>query len=192
MSRFHKLIDSFGIGVIFGGLCLVFSVLSSDFYSAWNLSQILVQTSFNIIIATGMTYVISAAEIDLSVGSLLGVCSILVAFIMKVDPQTGLNLPMALSSTLLSPFPDLLPGAVSWWIVSTAIFLVLALLPGLLGGALVGFIVVRFAVPSFIVTLGFMMIYRGLARYLTDAQQIFGMPTAFMKLGSDPICTVYD
>ncbi|MGC9329438.1 MAG: ABC transporter permease, partial [Candidatus Hinthialibacter sp.] len=45
-----------------------------------------------------------------------------------------------------------------------------------------GSIVVLFGVPSFIVTLGFMMIHRGLARYLTNAAPITGLPPQFMTL----------
>lgn len=192
MDKLKRVLDSFGIGLVLLVLCMTFWSMSSDFLTSWNLSQILIQTSINVIIATGMTYVISAAEIDLSVGSLLGVCSILVAFLMRIDPETGMNVPMWIASTVLAPFPDLFPWALSWWGVASGVFLVLALLPGMIGGGLVGLIVVRFSVPSFIVTLGFMMIYRGLARYLTDAQQIFGMPSQFMVIGSDPIVTVFD
>jgi ribose transport system permease protein len=188
--KIRRFIDSFGIGFILFIICCFFSALSSDFFTAWNLSRILIQTSVNAIIAVGMTFVISAAEIDLSVGSLLGLCSILVAFMLRIDPETGMNLPMTVASTLCAFLPDLLPWTCSWWILSIACFVVLAAIPGIIGGGIMGYIVVRFAVPSFIVSLGFMMIYRGWALYLTGAQQIYGMPPAFMVIGSDPIFSV--
>ena len=53
-----------------------------------------------------------------------------------------------------------------------------------------GLIVVFFGVPSFIVTLGFMMIYRGLARFLTDASPVYGMPVQFMLIDSGSVFTV--
>ena len=59
MKRFKHVLDSFGIGFIFLILCIIFSFLSSEFLTAWNFSQILMQTSVNIIIAVGMTFVIS-------------------------------------------------------------------------------------------------------------------------------------
>ena len=95
---------------------------------------------------------------------------------------------MMAASTILSPFPDLFPWAVSWWILASTIFIVLALLPGIIGGLAVGLIVVRFSGPSFIVTLGFMMIYRGFSLYLTDAQQISGLAPSFGKLNT-PLIT---
>ncbi|NPU99566.1 MAG: ABC transporter permease [Candidatus Omnitrophica bacterium] len=184
MKNFSQLIDSFGIGIIFLLLCLFFGTQSSLFLTRQNFSNIFIQTSVNIIIATGMTFVISAAEIDLSVGSLLAVCGMITAFLLQIDPETGLNFPMRAANAVLAYVPDLLPGAAAWWIVSGGVFLFLALLPGLLGGGLAGFIVVRFGVPSFIVTLGFMMIHRGLARYLTNAAPVTGMPPAFMVIGT--------
>ena len=54
-----------------------------------------------LIIATGMTFVISAAEIDLSVGSLLALCRVITALVLKVDMETGLNLPMRYAQTIL-------------------------------------------------------------------------------------------
>ena len=189
MKRFKNLIDSFGIGFIFIIICVIFSLLSDQFLSSGNFSQILMQTSINIIIAVGMTFVISAAEIDLSVGSLAGVCAVITAYLLQVNPETGMNFPMMAASLVLRPFPDLFPWVVSWWIISGTIFIVLALLPGIIGGFLAGLIVVRFSVPSFIVTLGFMMIYRGFSLYLTDAQQISGLIPSFGKLNT-PFITI--
>ncbi|MBZ0257442.1 hypothetical protein K8I31_15350, partial [bacterium] len=150
--------------------------------------MILVHTSVNIIIAAGMTYVICAAEIDLSVGSLLALCGMTTAMILKVDPETGRNLPMAIADALTSPFPDLFYGNPTWWMIAISVFLFLALLPGILAGAANGFIVVRFGVPSFIVTLGFMLILRGLARWLTNAAPVTGMPPQFMQIGAGVLC----
>ena len=52
----------------------LFSTQSPLFLTFQNFSNIAIQASVLLIIATGMTFVISAAEIDLSVGSLLALC----------------------------------------------------------------------------------------------------------------------
>lgn len=66
-----------GFAVVF----LVFAILLADqgFLSATNLTNILRQTATIMVIAVGMTYVISAAEIDLSVGSIAGLSSVTTA-----------------------------------------------------------------------------------------------------------------
>lgn len=139
------------------------------------------------IIAAGMTFVICAAEIDLSVGSMLALCGMIAAFLLKIDPATGMNIPMQATHTILAYLPDFLPKTILSWVFSSAIFLGLALLPGVLAGAISGSIVVLLGVPSFIVTLGFMMIYRGLARFLTNAAPITGLPPQFMTLDTGAV-----
>ncbi|MDP8245228.1 MAG: ABC transporter permease [Candidatus Hinthialibacter antarcticus] len=184
MNSFKRFFDFIGIGAVLFFLCVLFTLQSDIFPTPRNLSMILVHTSVNIIIAAGMTYVICAAEIDLSVGSLLALCGMTTAMILKLDPETGRNIPMAFADALTSPLPDLFYGNPTWWALAVLSFLFLALLPGALAGGASGFIVVRFGVPSFIVTLGFMLILRGLARWLTNAAPITGMPPQFMQIGA--------
>ncbi len=183
-ARLGRIVDSFGIGLIFCLLCVVFWTQSDIFLTLNNFSIILNQTAVNIIIAVGMTFVICAAEIDLSVGSLLAVCGVTTAFLLQVDPDTALNLPMRVASAVTGPLPDLLPFALSWWLVAVVVFLVLAILPGAVAGGAVGAVVARLGVPSFVVSLGFMMFHRGFARYMTNAAPVLGMPPQITLLGA--------
>ena len=89
---------------------------------------------------------------------------------------------MQAANALLAFLPHLPFESLLWWTVAGGVFLTLALLPGVIAGGLAGSIVVLFGVPSFIVTLGFMMIHRGLARCLTNAAPITGLPPQFMTL----------
>ncbi|MBN2327463.1 MAG: ABC transporter permease [Candidatus Omnitrophica bacterium] len=187
MKQFNRMIDSFGMGLIFLLLCLFFCFQSDTFLTQSNFSNIFIQTSVNIIIATGMTFVISAAEIDLSVGSLLAFCGMITAFLLKIDPSTGTNLPMEAANAVTAVLPGFPYKSIVWWTAAGGVFLTLALLPGVIAGGLVGSIVVLFGVPSFIVTLGFMMIHRGLARYLTNAAPITGLPPQFMTLDTGTV-----
>ena len=184
MSRFGRFVDSFGIGLIFLLLCVFFWLQSDIFLTRSNCSIVLIQTAVNIIIAVGMTFVISAAEIDLSVGSLFAVCGMVTAFVLKVDPETGTNVPMWVANTVVTAAPEGFLLMLLWWTAAGSVFFTLALLPGLAAGSVTGLIVVGLRVPSFIVTLGFMMIYRGLSRYLTNAAPITGMPPRFMVVGA--------
>ena len=178
MKRLYHLLDTVGIGLILLLLLAFFSVQAEGFLSVANLSNIMVQASVIMIIATGMTFVISAAEIDLSVGSLMALCGMITALTLRIDPESGMNIPMWFGSFAGEPY------SVFWWVLASLVFAAAALLPGIIGGTISGSIIVVFGVPSFIVTLGFMMIYRGLARYLTDASPVYNMPLSFMYFDS--------
>jgi ribose transport system permease protein len=124
MRRLYRLLDTVGIGLILLLLLAFFSVQADGFFSVANLSNIMVQASVIMIIATGMTFVISAAEIDLSVGSLMALCGMITALTLRVDPESGMNIPMWFGSLVGEPYSAL------WWIVASVVFLAAALLPG--------------------------------------------------------------
>jgi ribose transport system permease protein len=119
---------------LLAALCLVFSLLSERFLSFGNLTIILQQSVVLLVAALGVTIIIMAGSIDLSVGSVVALSA----------------LATALTVDALGP-----------WAIGPA------LLVGLLAGALNGMIVAWGKVPSFIVTLGAMVVYRGLVLYFT-------------------------
>lgn len=71
-------------GVLIGclGLFLVFSLLTDTFYQPANLIDIALQSAINAVIAVGMTLVVMTKGIDLSVGSVVGVSSMVAASVM--------------------------------------------------------------------------------------------------------------
>lgn len=75
-----------GVALLF----IVFSVLTSSFYSPGNLLDILLQSSINAMIAVGMTLVVMARGIDLSVGSVVGLTSMITASLLPVNPLLGM------------------------------------------------------------------------------------------------------
>lgn len=86
---------------ICGGIFLVFAVLLYDkgFLSANNLLNIIRQSAVVAIMAVGMTFVLSAAEIDLSIGSIVSLASVIIAMVLR-----------ATHSILLSALSGLLVG----------------------------------------------------------------------------------
>ncbi|MBW4539424.1 MAG: ribose ABC transporter permease [Myxacorys chilensis ATA2-1-KO14] len=94
-------------------ICILFSVLTPNFPTAGNVVNILRQASINIVLATGMTFVILTGGIDLSVGSILGV------------------------SAVVGVLTSLVPG-LGWAAVLAA--LLTGLLLGLLNGVLIAFV----------------------------------------------------
>jgi len=125
----------------------------------WNLS---VQTATVAIMATGMVLIIVSRNIDLSVGSVLG--------------AVGMAMAMLQAKIL----PDWL-GFDHWamWIIA----LLAGLLMGALIGALHGFLVAYVGVPAFIVTLGGLLVWRGVAWAMTKGQTIAPMDKTFQLIG---------
>lgn len=82
-----KKIKSLAIYVAFIGLFLIFSIslrnVGAGFIDLGNLMNILRQTSLIAVLSIGMTFALSAAQIDLSVGSAVGVSSLVSAIILK-------------------------------------------------------------------------------------------------------------
>src|SRR5687767_7554645 len=113
------------------------------FLTARNLWNLSVQSASIGIMATGMVLVIVSRNIDLSVGAMLGFIGYTMAMAQTVWLPQGLGLGL---------------GHPLIWILSVALGLVL----GLGIGALQGFIIAYGFIPSFIVTLGGLLAWRGL------------------------------
>jgi ribose/xylose/arabinose/galactoside ABC-type transport system permease subunit len=138
-------------------VCALFSSMTSRFLTTTNLSVILNQVSVNAILAFGVTFVIIAGGIDLSLGSLVAVCGVVVALLSQ---SNSYNLWIAIIATLLV---------------------------GILLGAVNGVIVVLTKVPPFIVTLGTMTIGRGLALILSKGRPISDLNESLNFLGNGDI-----
>jgi D-xylose transport system permease protein len=130
----------------------------------WNLS---VQSASIAIMATGMVLVIVSRNIDLSVGSLLGFLGYTMAM---VQVQW---IPNALHLGFNQPYT---------WLVALAVGLVL----GATIGGFQGLIVAYGRVPSFIVTLGGFLVWRGLIFQYAQGQTIAPMDATFGLLGGGP------
>lgn len=132
------------------------------FLSARNLWNLSVQTAAVGIMATGMVLVIVSRNIDLSVGSMLAV------------------LGMAMAMLQAEILPDYLDFGSPWiWIIS----LLAGIIMGGVLGAFQGAVVAYVGVPSFIVTLGGLLVWRGLAWMMASGRTIAPMDSTFQLLG---------
>lgn len=134
-------------------LSAVMAFLSPVFFSVSNILNILLSTSVFGVLAIGMTFVISSAGIDLSVGSILALAGVVGATLTSVY-----DLP--------------------WWIGILG-----CLAAGAATGAVNGFLVTRGGIPPFIVTLGMLGVARGLALVISDGVSIYGLPPEITWLG---------
>lgn len=136
----------------------------------WNLS---VQTAAVAIMATGMVLIIVSRNIDLSVGSIVGVTGMFMALLQQEwlprDWGFGYN---------------------TWWI--WVVTVIAGLVLGALIGALQGSLVAYIGIPSFVVTLGGLLVWRAVTFILAQGRTISPLDSTFMLLGGGPKGAVGD
>jgi ribose transport system permease protein len=137
------------------------TIEKNKFLNAQNLAQLAKDTSFIAIMAVGMALVIISGGIDLTVGSIYALASVAGALVLR---HFGAEGPAA-TSPLLGIF------------LGTGTCLGVATLCGLASGSLI----VALRVHPFIITLGGMAIYRGIAFVITEGQSIGSFPAAFRE-----------
>jgi D-xylose transport system permease protein len=148
-------------------LWLAFNALNPLFLSPRNLWNLSVQSAAVAIMTSGMVLVIVSRNIDLSIGSIL----VFVAMIMGLLQAEWIP-------ALLGPGFD----PTFMWIV----VVVVGLAVGALVGGLHGFLVAYVGVPSFIVTLGGLLVWRGAAFQLARGRTIAPLDNTFQLLGGGP------
>jgi len=142
-------------------LFVLSAVLSPHFLQPQNLLNILRQISYTGIIGLGMTFVIIAGGIDLSVGSMAAFAGAL--GIMGMNVLAG-------------------AGSPQW--VGVAAACAIALAVGFAGGAINGLVVTKGRIAPFIVTLGTMAIFRSLSLYMGDAGEFRSANQLYGDIGS--------
>ena len=120
-----------------------------------NLTNLVLQNSYIVIMALGMLLVIVTGHIDLSVGSVAGFVGAVAAVLMVRYHDRTIRWPSSPAS-----------------LVGAAI------------GAAQGYWVAYFEIPSFIVTLAGMLVFKGLALALLQGQSVGPFPPTFQKLSS--------
>ncbi len=159
-TDFLDIASRFGALIFFIVLCVIFAILEPAFLKPINIFNVLRQVSIYGLLAIGMTFVILTGGIDLSIGSLLALAGLVAAAVEKGG--TGLLTGAA-------------AGEGAGYGLLAAIAAAIAV--GLLGGLLQGLAVSQLKVPAFIVTLGGLTVFRGLALLFSGGQPI----SAFRK-----------
>ncbi len=137
---------------------ILFQTLGRNFLIGRNISNVFRHSVEIGLLAVAMTPVILTGGIDLSVGSMMGLCAVLFG--------------MMVNSLGLDP-----------WLAGAA-----AVAFGALGGGLNAVLITRLNLPPLIVTLGTFSLFRGLAEALTKgAESYSGFPPSFLALGNSDI-----
>ncbi|WIY83043.1 multiple monosaccharide ABC transporter permease [Propionimicrobium sp. PCR01-08-3] len=149
-----KNVQQSGILLAFVVIVILFSALNPSFLSPGNITNIVLQYSYVLVLAIGMLFVIVLGQIDLSVGSVVAV--------------TG-----ALSAVLV------IRQGLPWWVGVLA-----AIVFGLLIGAWQGFWVAFVGIPGFIVTLAGMLLFRGLTYQILDNVSLSPFPKPYYNVAN--------
>jgi putative multiple sugar transport system permease protein len=145
----------YGMLIALGLIVILFQVWTGgDLLLPRNVSNLVLQNSYILILAIGMMLVIIAGHIDLSVGSITAFVG---AFAAVLTVQHHVAWPIAV---------------------------VLCLLVGAVAGSVQGFLIAYFGIPSFIVTLAGMLLFRGLTEILLKGQTLGPFPNGLQKIGN--------
>jgi putative multiple sugar transport system permease protein len=155
LSFLSSRLRQIGIFLVLIVIVILFQVLTEGrLLTAGNVSNVIVQNSYILILAIGMVMIIIAGHIDLSVGSVA-------AFVGAMSGVMVRDLD----------FP--------WWVA-----IIVSLLIGAIVGCWQGFWVAVVGIPAFIVTLAGMLIFRGLTQIVLGNTQITPFPTEYRQLGA--------
>ena len=158
----RALIQEYGIFLAFLILAAILSVSNEFFLTPGNISNVLLQTSINGVLAVGMTFVILTGGIDLSVGSVVALAGIVSASFATTSSTAAIY---------GAPYPVAIP-------------LVVGILVGVVCGALSGLIVSYFSVPAFVTTLGMLSAARGLTLIYGGGRPVPALTPEFRWIGT--------
>jgi putative multiple sugar transport system permease protein len=152
---FNSHIRDYGMLIALFAISAVFAVATDGaVLMPLNITNVILQNSYIIIMSLGMMMVIVAGRIDLSVGSIVAFIGALAAVLIVQHNVPPLEAGLA------------------------------CLVAGAFIGAAQGYLVAYCAIPSFIVTLGGMLIFRGLCLAVLGGASIGPFPTSFQKISS--------
>ncbi|MGW2034645.1 MULTISPECIES: multiple monosaccharide ABC transporter permease [Streptomyces] len=155
LAGLRRNMRQYGMLIALGLIVVLFAIWTDgDLLLPRNVSNLVLQNSYILILAIGMMLVIIAGHIDLSVGSLTAFVG---AFAAVLTVQHGISWPVAL---------------------------VLCLVVGAVAGSVQGYLIAYLGIPSFIVTLAGMLLFRGLTEILLKGQTLGPFPDGLQKLGN--------
>ena len=153
MIKLPKYLHAHPVVVVCIGYYLLMAILVPGFFgvnNSWNLIYNFIPL---LILATGQTFVILTAGIDLSVTSIIAVTSVLGGYLMSTDFGIFDSEPVAV-------------------LAGTSAMLVVGAIMGMINGISVA----KLKMPAFMVTLTTMMFFSGFAIWLTRSQSIYNLP----------------
>ena len=135
------------------GMCIIMSIASPVFLRTSNLLNITRQVCVSTLLSVGFTVVLSSGHMDLSVGTLMGLCGMVLAKLIK---EAGVSVPVAI---------------------------ILTLLLGTACGALNSAAITVFRVVPFVATMATQSIFKGTNYLISNLVPISGLPASLVYIG---------
>ncbi len=148
-----RALDMLSIVLVFIGILVLMEILHSGFITPANISLIFLQSATRAILAVGMMLIIISGGIDISVGTVMSLCMVVMG-IAVIDG--GLSIYLGF---------------------------VVAIATGVVMGGINGFLIAYAGLPAFIVTLGMLGIAQGLALTISNGRSLYGFPESFEVYG---------
>lgn len=152
-NKIQKVLKRNVLLLILIGLCVLFGILSKNFFTITNLLNIVVQNSYLIIASVGVALVMISGGTDLSIGQLMSVVAVC----------TGAFL--------------------NWMELPLPLVLILSILIGAGLGAFNGFAANLLQIHPMIVTLATMTMFQGISFLISGSQAIYNLPASFKFIG---------
>lgn len=160
----QRFVNRYAIFIVLGLMGVSLTFLSPDFLTPGNLINVLIAESGRGMLALGVGVVIISRGIDLSIGSIVSLTSVVAAVFVQEPTYSARifkNMPY---------MPLIVP-------------IVAGVVTGILVGMANGWLIAYTAIPPFIATLGFMIIARGMALMLTNAYPVPMLRPDFKFIG---------
>lgn len=157
---YKSFLNRYGLMVIIIVFVLIMCFLQPAFRTSANMLNILKQVSMNGMIALGMAFVIMTGGIDLSVGSILALSTLVAGSILTINPENPVYTIYAVGAALVA---------------------------GILCGAFNGVCIAYLKIPPFIVTMGTMTMFRGLGYLYCDGQPYVLKSTSYKLIGQGTV-----
>jgi ribose/xylose/arabinose/galactoside ABC-type transport system permease subunit len=167
-NKAGKFLNKHMLEVILILLIIVMSVTTRGFLTINNLLNILRNISLQGCIAFGMTMVIIAGEIDLSIGSTVAITGVIIG--LTTGKLSGLG--------IMSMEQAVIPG------------IILSFLVAILSGLFNGWLLTRFKMPSFIITLAMMNVLYGIAAIISNGFPVTSLPKWYNVFGAGRVFNV--
>ncbi|MGL5435655.1 MAG: ABC transporter permease [Lachnospiraceae bacterium] len=145
----QKIFKDYAMVFIFAALFILFSIMNSSFCSWMNIKNLIIQNSYIIVVAVGISFVMMSGSLDLSVGYQVAAIGVLAARLMTTE------------------------GVPVWATI------IIALLFGMFLGFINGGVAVLFKIEPLIVTIATMTIFRGLASLISGGLSYTNFPNSF-------------
>jgi ribose transport system permease protein len=148
------------LGAIIVLLFVITSIFTENFFTMYNISNLMKQCAITGVLAVAQTFIIITGGIDISGGAITGLSCMVLALLQR---DTGMN----------------------FWLT-----LIIAILVSVAAGLINGVIVYDFKVPAMIATLGMSTIIRGIIKIISNALTVSGLDQRILNMGNSSIFKV--